>query len=100
MTPRAMALSAKQRGWARAVRGLGGGPVRLYARHILPNIAGVIVVNATATTPATAHQGAAAPKAGPIASSRRPASTRLPKRVKWKPSESRKRPVRPSASWP
>ena len=50
---RAMALSAKERGWARAVRGLGGGPVRLYARHILPNIAGVIVVNATLNFPET-----------------------------------------------
>ena len=50
---RAMALSAKERGWVRAVRGLGGGPVRIYARHILPNIAGVIVVNATLNFPET-----------------------------------------------
>ena len=50
---RAMALSAKERGWAGAVRGLGGGPVRLYVRHILPNIAGVVVVNATLNFPET-----------------------------------------------
>lgn len=50
---RAMALSAKERGWARAVRGLGGGPWRLYARHILPNVLGVIIVNATLNFPET-----------------------------------------------
>ena len=50
---RAMALSAKERGWARAVRGLGGSPWRLYGRHILPNVLGVIIVNATLNFPET-----------------------------------------------
>ena len=50
---RAMALSAKERGWAQAVRGLGGSSWRLYWRHILPNVLGVIVVNATLNFPET-----------------------------------------------
>jgi peptide/nickel transport system permease protein len=44
---RAMALSANEHGYAEALRGLGVGPLRIYWRHILPNIASVLIVNAT-----------------------------------------------------
>lgn len=44
---RAMAMSANEHGYAEALRGLGVGPLRIYARHILPNIASVLIVNAT-----------------------------------------------------
>ena len=44
---RGMAMSVVQRGYIRAVVALGGGPGRVYARHVLPNIAGVLIVNAT-----------------------------------------------------
>lgn len=46
---RAVAMSATERGYAEALRGLGVGPTRIYLRHILPNIAGVLIVNATLT---------------------------------------------------
>ena len=44
---RAMALSANEHGYAEALRGLGLGPLRIYWRHILPNISSVLIVNAT-----------------------------------------------------
>jgi peptide/nickel transport system permease protein len=44
---RGMALSVLQRGYIRAVVALGAGSGRVYARHVLPNIAGVLIVNAT-----------------------------------------------------
>lgn len=44
---RGMALSVVQRGYIRAVVALGAGSGRVYARHVLPNIAGVLIVNAT-----------------------------------------------------
>ena len=50
---RALALSAAEQGYAEAVRGLGAGPVRLYVRHILPNIASVLLVNLTVNFPET-----------------------------------------------
>lgn len=50
---RALALSASEQAYAEAVRGLGAGPVRLYVRHILPNVAGVLLVNLTINFPET-----------------------------------------------
>ncbi len=44
---RALAISATEHGYAEALRGLGVGPLRVYARHIFPNIAGAIIVNAS-----------------------------------------------------
>ena len=44
---RGLAVSAGAQGYAGAVRQLGAGPWRVYARHILPNIAGTLVVSAT-----------------------------------------------------
>lgn len=46
---RAMAMSASERGYIEALRGFGMGPMRIHLRHILPNIAGVLLVNATLT---------------------------------------------------
>ncbi len=50
---RASALSAAEQGYAEAVRGLGAGPVRLYARHILPNVSSPLIVGATLNFPET-----------------------------------------------
>ena len=50
---RALALSASEQAYAEAVRGLGAGPVRLYVRHILPNVAAVLLVNLTVNFPET-----------------------------------------------
>lgn len=50
---RALALSASEQAYAEAVRGLGASPVRLYVRHILPNVAGVLLVNLTVNFPET-----------------------------------------------
>jgi peptide/nickel transport system permease protein len=44
---RAMALSTTRRGYVRAVVALGARPMRIYLRHVLPNVAGVLIVNAT-----------------------------------------------------
>jgi peptide/nickel transport system permease protein len=44
---RGMALSVARRGYITAVVALGAGPARVYARHVLPNVAGVLIVNAT-----------------------------------------------------
>jgi peptide/nickel transport system permease protein len=44
---RGMALSVVRRGYITAVIALGAGPGRVYARHVLPNVAGVLIVNAT-----------------------------------------------------
>jgi peptide/nickel transport system permease protein len=44
---RAMALSTTRRGYVRAVVALGARPMRVYLRHVLPNVAGVLIVNAT-----------------------------------------------------
>lgn len=40
---RAQVQSARQRGYVRMARGFGGGPLYLFARHILPQIAPLIV---------------------------------------------------------
>lgn len=50
---RNLALSALTEGYAGALRALGAGPGRIYARHVLPNIAGVLVVNMTLNFPGT-----------------------------------------------
>jgi peptide/nickel transport system permease protein len=48
---RGMALSINRRGYVTAVVALGARPVRVYLRHVLPNIAGVLIVNATIGLP-------------------------------------------------
>ena len=44
---RAMALTTTRRNYIRAVVALGASPARVYLRHVLPNAAGVLIVNAT-----------------------------------------------------
>lgn len=48
---RGMTLSAKEHGYAVAVRQLGASPWRVYGRHVLPNIASVLIVNITLNFP-------------------------------------------------
>ncbi len=48
---RGMTLSAKEHGYAIAIRQLGASPWRVYGRHILPNIASVLIVNITLNFP-------------------------------------------------
>jgi peptide/nickel transport system permease protein len=48
---RGMTLSAKEHGYAIAIRQLGASPWRVYGRHILPNIASVLIVNVTLNFP-------------------------------------------------
>jgi peptide/nickel transport system permease protein len=48
---RAMTLSALSHGYAVAVHTLGAKPVRVYARHILPNIANTLIVTMTLSFP-------------------------------------------------
>ncbi|MBM3570992.1 MAG: ABC transporter permease [Alphaproteobacteria bacterium] len=48
---RGMTLAALGQGYAVALKVLGAGPVRLYLRHILPNIAGALTVCLTLTFP-------------------------------------------------
>jgi peptide/nickel transport system permease protein len=48
---RGMTLSAKEHGYAVAIRQLGASPWRVYARHILPNIASVLIDNVTLNFP-------------------------------------------------
>lgn len=50
---RGMVLSATSHGYAVAVRSLGAPPIRIYARHILPNIASAIIVSFTLNFPVT-----------------------------------------------
>jgi peptide/nickel transport system permease protein len=50
---RNLAVSALTEGYAGALRALGAGPFRVYGRHVLPNIAGVLVVNMTLNFPGT-----------------------------------------------
>ena len=50
---RGLTLSAVTHGYAVAVRTLGAGPVRIYGRHILPNIANALIVNMTLNFPQT-----------------------------------------------
>jgi peptide/nickel transport system permease protein len=48
---RAMTLSALSHGYAVAVHTLGAKPMRVYARHILPNIANTLIVTMTLSFP-------------------------------------------------
>ena len=48
---RGLAIAANAQGYAAAVRQLGAGPVWIYARHILPNIAATLIVAATLSFP-------------------------------------------------
>ncbi|SDE15875.1 ABC transporter permease [Rhodospira trueperi] len=50
---RGLALSASSHGYAVAVRTLGANPVRVYLRHILPNMGSAIIVNMTLNFPET-----------------------------------------------
>lgn len=50
---RGMALSAQEQGYARALRGFGAPTRRIYLQHILPNIAGALIVNMTINFPDT-----------------------------------------------
>lgn len=48
---RGLAISATSQGYAGAVRQLGAGPVRVYLRHILPNIGSTLIVSMTLVFP-------------------------------------------------
>jgi len=48
---RGLALQADAQGYAGAVRQLGAGPLRVYLRHVLPNIASTLIVSATLSFP-------------------------------------------------
>ena len=50
---RALALSASTHGYAVAANTLGATPLRIYGRHILPNIASALIVNMTLNFPGT-----------------------------------------------
>ncbi|MDR1920524.1 MAG: ABC transporter permease [Candidatus Adiutrix sp.] len=50
---RNLSLSALTEGYAGALLALGASPGRIYIRHILPNIAGVLIVNMTLNFPGT-----------------------------------------------
>lgn len=48
---RGLAISASVQGYASAVRQTGAGPLRVYLRHILPNISSTLIVSMTLTFP-------------------------------------------------
>ncbi len=48
---RGLAVAAGSQGYAAAVRQLGASPFRVYARHILPNIASTLIVSMTLVFP-------------------------------------------------
>ena len=48
---RGLALSADAQGYASAVRQLGARPLRVYLRHVLPNVAATLIVSATLSFP-------------------------------------------------
>jgi len=48
---RSMVLSANQKDYVLAVRSLGLRPYRIYQRHVLPNILGTLIVQATINLP-------------------------------------------------
>jgi len=50
---RGMVISANTQGYAVAVRALGATPFTIYRRHILPNIASILIVQYTLNFPAT-----------------------------------------------
>lgn len=49
---RGQVLSLRERAFVEASRALGGGPVRILARHIIPNILGVVITYLALTMPA------------------------------------------------
>jgi oligopeptide transport system permease protein len=49
---RGQVLSLRSRSFVEASRSLGAGPLRILARHIIPNVLGVVVVYLTLTVPA------------------------------------------------
>jgi peptide/nickel transport system permease protein/oligopeptide transport system permease protein len=49
---RGQVLSLRSRAFVEASRALGGGPVRILARHIIPNILGVVITYLALTMPA------------------------------------------------
>ncbi|MBN8871250.1 MAG: ABC transporter permease [Rhodospirillales bacterium] len=48
---RGLAIAATAQGYAAAVRQLGASPLRVYLRHVLPNIASTLIVSATLSFP-------------------------------------------------
>lgn len=48
---RGLAIAATTQGYAAAVRQLGASPLRIYLRHVLPNIASTLIVAATLSFP-------------------------------------------------
>ncbi len=48
---RGLAISAGSQGYAAAVRQLGASPMRIYGRHVLPNIASTLIVSMTLVFP-------------------------------------------------
>jgi len=48
---RGLAISAGAQGYAAAVRQLGATPLRIYGRHVLPNIASTLIVSMTLAFP-------------------------------------------------
>ena len=48
---RGLALAANAQGYAAAVRQLGAKPLRVYLRHILPNVAATLIVSASLSFP-------------------------------------------------
>jgi peptide/nickel transport system permease protein len=50
---RGLALAARTHGYAVAVNTLGATPIRVYMKHILPNIASALIVNMTLNFPGT-----------------------------------------------
>ncbi|MEM6635594.1 MAG: ABC transporter permease [Pseudomonadota bacterium] len=50
---RGATLSAQENGYVTAVRALGASPVRVYLRHVLPNILNVAIVQFTVNLPLT-----------------------------------------------
>ncbi|MVW80731.1 ABC transporter permease [Bordetella sp. 02P26C-1] len=48
---RSMTITANEQGYAAAVHDLGASAWRVYGKHVLPNIAGTIIVNITITFP-------------------------------------------------
>jgi peptide/nickel transport system permease protein len=48
---RGLAISGSAQGYAAAVRQLGASPMRLYLRHVLPNIASTLIVSMTLAFP-------------------------------------------------
>ncbi|MEO1454094.1 MAG: ABC transporter permease [Pseudomonadota bacterium] len=50
---RGAVLAAQQEGYVSALRALGATPWRLYARHVLPNVANILIVQVTLNFPST-----------------------------------------------